>query len=154
MDSQFGEEKSNPEHCGDTVSLGRRKKAGMGVSHLPAKAWPLLSWALSFWYGIQWKFVSLTEASIDTEIHNHTLSIIVKGGLISEMLVTHLRTYLRNAGYLLLHLKNYSGWCYRWGRLVWHKSSIVLKCMLPTAQNVNHYKLLFFLKNNNEIAKQ
>lgn len=60
------------------------------------------------------------------------------------MLVTHLRTYLRNAGYLLFHLKNYLCWCYRCGRLVWHKSSIVLECMLPTAQNVNHYKLLVF----------
>lgn len=60
----------------------------MGVSHLRAKPWSPLSWALSFCYGIQWKFVRLAEASIDTEIHNHTLSIVVKG-----------RTYLRNAGY-------------------------------------------------------
>lgn len=34
-----------------------------------------------------------------------------------------------------------------------HKSGIVVECMLPTAQNVNHYKLLFSLKNI-EIAKQ
>lgn len=35
-----------------------------------------------------------------------------------------------------------------------HKSSIVLECVLPTAQNVNHCKLLFSLKKNTEIAKQ
>lgn len=47
-----------------------------------------LSWALSFWYGTQWKFVRLVEASVGTAIHNYALSIGVKG-----------KTYLRNAGY-------------------------------------------------------
>lgn len=34
-----------------------------------------------------------------------------------------------------------------------HKSSIVVECMLPTAGDVNHYRLLFSLKNNIENAK-
>lgn len=49
MDSQFEEERYNPEHCGDNTFSWQEKKIGMVVSHLPAKPWPPLSWALGFY---------------------------------------------------------------------------------------------------------